>query len=64
MPGQVLHGIQCFCILLSQWQPFLITGQLIRIPDITGEETGTPVINGYINNATILVDSSWIQNFP
>ena len=64
MPGQVLYRIQRFSILFSQWQPFLVTCQFIGIPDITGKETGTPVINGYIYNATVFVNGSWIQNFP
>ena len=62
MPFQIFHRIKSFCIFLSQRQPFLITRQIISQPYTTGKETGAPVINRYVRNATVFVDSSWIQD--
>ena len=63
VPGKVLYRIQILGILLCQRQPLLVTGQLVHMPDITGEEAGTPIVDRYIDNVPILINGTRIKDF-
>ena len=63
VPGKVLYRIQILGILLCQRQPLLVTGQLVHMPDITGEEAGTPIVDRYIDNVPILINGTGIKDF-
>ena len=62
MPGKILYRIQTRYTSLPAVATF-ITGQFKRIPNITGEETGTPIVDRNIVNATILINGTRIKHF-
>jgi len=63
MPRQVLHGVQVFGVLLAQRFPFFVTGQFVQVPHAAGEEARTPVVNGYIDDASVFFNGTRVQDF-
>ena len=63
VPGKGVVPNPILGILLCQRQPLLVTGQLVHMPDITGEEAGTPIVDRYIDNVPILINGTGIKDF-
>lgn len=53
MPGEKFYWIQDFGIFCCQLFPVYSSGQFLKVPDASGEETGSPIFRPDIPNFTV-----------